>query len=158
MQSEAKTYIGSMNRAQQAYYLENGDFATEARMITIADADEALSVLGLGITPNTENYSYAIADYSPPCSHGSASFQYCNAFTKASLRPMLTLFRMVRLPLSNIKVAVKVGVTVAGGDATTLALLCEALNPPISNEGENVRCPDPQASLASRNRRCSYLW
>ncbi|MGB7084463.1 MAG: type IV pilin-like G/H family protein, partial [Phormidesmis sp.] len=36
-QSEAKTYVGSMNRAQQAYYLERGAFTG-----TITD-------LGLGI-------------------------------------------------------------------------------------------------------------
>lgn len=47
-QSEAKTYVGSMNRAQQAYYMENGKFT------------DAISELGLGIQPATENYSYTI--------------------------------------------------------------------------------------------------
>lgn len=45
-QSEAKIYIGSMNRAQQAYYLENSKFAV--------DMDE-LSI-GLG---NTNDYNYS---------------------------------------------------------------------------------------------------
>ncbi|MBP5974676.1 prepilin-type N-terminal cleavage/methylation domain-containing protein [Brasilonema sp. CT11] len=44
-QSEAKTYVGSMNRAQQAYYLENGRFAD-------------ISELGIGIKSKTENYEY----------------------------------------------------------------------------------------------------
>ena len=47
-QSEAKTYVGSMNRAQQAYYLENSAFTTSSAQ------------LGLGIATSTENYSYAI--------------------------------------------------------------------------------------------------
>ncbi|NMG20753.1 type IV pilin-like G/H family protein [Brasilonema bromeliae] len=47
-QSEAKTYVGSMNRAQQAYYLENGQFVIDT------------SKLGIGIKPETENYKYEI--------------------------------------------------------------------------------------------------
>lgn len=47
-QSEAKTYVGSMNRAQQAYYLENGRFTA------------SLPDLGLGIQPDTANYGYTI--------------------------------------------------------------------------------------------------
>ncbi|MBW4596755.1 MAG: type IV pilin-like G/H family protein [Brasilonema angustatum HA4187-MV1] len=45
-QSEAKTYVGSMNRSQQAYYLENGQFAKD------------ISQLGIGIKLKTENYQY----------------------------------------------------------------------------------------------------
>jgi type II secretory pathway pseudopilin PulG len=48
-QSEAQTYIGAMNRAQQAYYLENREFA------------DAIGPLELGLS-DTENYVYAIAD------------------------------------------------------------------------------------------------
>ncbi|MBD2610734.1 MAG: type IV pilin-like G/H family protein [Nostoc sp. ZfuVER08] len=47
-QSEAKQYTGSMNRAQQAYYLENAKFTT--------DMDQ----LGLGIKTQTENYGYKV--------------------------------------------------------------------------------------------------
>jgi type IV pilus assembly protein PilA len=47
-QSEGKTYVGSMNRAQQTHYLENGKFASN------------LSELGLGIAEKTTNYNYAI--------------------------------------------------------------------------------------------------
>ncbi|MBD2260993.1 type IV pilin-like G/H family protein [Pseudanabaena sp. FACHB-2040] len=45
-QSEATTYIGSINRAQQAYRLENRTFANE------------ISLLGLGIQTSTEFYNY----------------------------------------------------------------------------------------------------
>ncbi|MBD2517193.1 type IV pilin-like G/H family protein [Nostoc sp. FACHB-973] len=47
-QSEAKQYVGSMNRAQQAYYLENAEFTTN------------LNKLGLGIASSTENYKYEL--------------------------------------------------------------------------------------------------
>ena len=47
-QSEAKQYVASINKGQQAYYAENPSFATE------------LSVLGLGIKSQTTNYTYTI--------------------------------------------------------------------------------------------------
>ena len=47
-QSEAKQYTGSMNRAQQSKYAENGGF------ITTVDG------LGIGIKTQTSNYTYGI--------------------------------------------------------------------------------------------------
>ena len=47
-QSEAKQYTGSMNRAQQAYFLENAQFTT------------SMDQLGLGIRTQTENYVYKV--------------------------------------------------------------------------------------------------
>ncbi|MEQ8384263.1 MAG: type IV pilin-like G/H family protein [Coleofasciculus sp. A1-SPW-01] len=47
MQSEAKQYIGSMNRAQQAYFLEKGNFTNN------------IGELGLGINTETKNYTYS---------------------------------------------------------------------------------------------------
>ena len=47
-QAEGKTYIGAMNRAQQAYHLENDKFATK------------IEDLGIGIKPETETYRYRI--------------------------------------------------------------------------------------------------
>ncbi len=46
-QYEAKHYIGSMNRAQQAYFLEEGNFT------------DNISKLGLGISTETTNYTYS---------------------------------------------------------------------------------------------------
>ncbi|NEO38648.1 MAG: prepilin-type N-terminal cleavage/methylation domain-containing protein [Moorea sp. SIOASIH] len=51
-QSEAKTYVGSMNRSQQAYYLENNEFADNSQF----------GQLGLGIRTATENYRYGIVE------------------------------------------------------------------------------------------------
>ena len=45
-QSEARTYVGSMNRGQQAYYLEKQYFSS------------AIDGLGLGLDVSTDNYSY----------------------------------------------------------------------------------------------------
>ncbi|NEQ59922.1 MAG: prepilin-type N-terminal cleavage/methylation domain-containing protein [Moorea sp. SIO4A1] len=50
-QSEAKTYVGSMNRAQQAYYLENDQFVT---------VETDFGELGLGVATQTKNYIYGV--------------------------------------------------------------------------------------------------
>ena len=47
-QSEAKQYLGSMNRAQQAYLTENGRFAN------------SVDALSLGIKTETTNYKYSL--------------------------------------------------------------------------------------------------
>ena len=47
-QAEAKTYVGSMNRAQQAFFLEKNYFAGN------------LEVLAIGIPSKTENYKYQV--------------------------------------------------------------------------------------------------
>ena len=46
--SEGRQYISSMNRGQQAYYLEKGNFSN------------SIDNLGLGILKDTNNYSYRI--------------------------------------------------------------------------------------------------
>ncbi|NEP14996.1 MAG: general secretion pathway protein GspH [Symploca sp. SIO2C1] len=46
-QSEAKTYVGSIIRGQQAYFLEKNTFAN------------TIEPLGLGIKTQTENYTYS---------------------------------------------------------------------------------------------------
>lgn len=47
-QSESKAYVGSLNRAQQAYFLEHETFA------------DTIEPLGLGIPTETENYRYQV--------------------------------------------------------------------------------------------------
>ena len=47
-QSQAKQYVGSMNRAQQARFAENGTFST------------SVENLGLGIKTETTNYKYSV--------------------------------------------------------------------------------------------------
>jgi type IV pilus assembly protein PilA len=47
-QSEARTYVGSMNRGQQAYFMEKDTFAN------------SIEKLGLGIKTQTANYQYSL--------------------------------------------------------------------------------------------------
>lgn len=59
-QSEAKTYVGSLNRAQQAAIMERGSFTSD------------VGALGLGIRTQTENYGYGIST-DPPGASGSVN-------------------------------------------------------------------------------------
>jgi len=52
-QSEAKTYAGSVNRAQQAYRLENASFADSLEDLNIIPGTS-------GNSAQTDNYDYAI--------------------------------------------------------------------------------------------------
>jgi type II secretory pathway pseudopilin PulG len=47
-ESEAKMYLGSMNRAQQALFIEKSAFAT------------SVNALGIGIKTETTNYKYSV--------------------------------------------------------------------------------------------------
>lgn len=99
-QSEAKTYVGTMNRAQQAFYLEQNEFA----------AGVDFGKLGLGIATQTTNYKYLIAG------GGTNSSTVTNqAQTVVSAAPLKTYIGGV-------------GVTTqaATSEATTIAILCEA--------------------------------
>ncbi|MEA5605157.1 type IV pilin-like G/H family protein [Nostoc sp. UHCC 0252] len=96
-QSEAKTYVGSMNRAQQAYYLEQNTFATNAA---------SFGSLGLGIATQTTNYKYDIT--------GNASQVTNQAETV-----------LATAPLKNYIGGVGVATQAATSEATTIAVLCE---------------------------------
>ncbi|BDA66137.1 general secretion pathway protein H [Calothrix sp. PCC 7716] len=101
-QSEARTYVGSMNRAQQAFYAENGEFAGS----TAADFGK----LGLGVKTDTTNYQYKITE-------GGAGG---------------TLVTNRALPQKNAIKAYVGGVIqsniAATSEATTLSVLCEAVS------------------------------
>jgi len=98
-QAEAKTYLGSMVRSQQAYITERRQFA--------CGADIAL--LGLGFSPQSENYIYA-AD--------------CGGFTDANV----TNQAQPRLPVLKAYLG---GMSISS-NATLLSTLCEALLPPAN--------------------------
>jgi hypothetical protein len=57
-ETEGKQYVGSMNKAQQAYYAENGEFTN------------SVPNLGLGIRTETANYRYSIS------TENKAAFNY----------------------------------------------------------------------------------
>ena len=130
-QSEAKTYIGSMNRAQQAYYMENGTMATNARF----------AQLGLGIKTQTDSYNYAINDGTPDATTGSIPFAGATAAPRD---------QALKLYAGGAKVAT-IG-TDANIEATTLTTLCEALLPaaaPVADGG--------YTGAAAEDRFSAYL-
>lgn len=107
-QSEAKTYVGSMNRSQQAYYAEVGQFA----------GTDGFGKLGLGVQTDTQNYKYMIAG-------GGATG------TGTSATPATSVSNQAQPQKNAIKAYVG-GVSqsnlTATSEATTLAALCEGLN------------------------------
>ena len=113
-QSEAKTYVGSANRAQQAYYLENGGFITDS---------ESFGKLGLGIETTTANYLYTLQAQADSAVRQQA--QPAGADGLADDQSSLKAYAG----------AVKIGTIGEGAaaEATTLASLCEADASPIAD-------------------------
>ncbi|NDJ21215.1 prepilin-type N-terminal cleavage/methylation domain-containing protein [Nostoc sp. B(2019)] len=97
-QSEAKTYVGSMNRAQQAFYLEQNTFALAGQ----------IGSLGLGIATVTSNYQYTIS-----------SASVASAATNQAETVLATA------PLKNYIGGVSIATQAATSEATTIAILCE---------------------------------
>ncbi|NEP82519.1 MAG: prepilin-type N-terminal cleavage/methylation domain-containing protein, partial [Okeania sp. SIO3B3] len=64
-QSEAKQYIASINKGQQAYFVEFGSFTTE------------IDKLGIGIKTQTQNYQYSTSK------DGTGTSQVAYAWTKS---------------------------------------------------------------------------
>jgi len=136
-QSEAKQYVGSMNRSQQAFYLERGYFA----------ADEKFANLGLGIQTETANYKYEIEGgaIEPPAdlqNPGASSFATNQAQPKSVV---------LRAYIGGVAT----GQIEGTGEATTLAVLCEAIDPPqtdgapvgeeevaLTADNSGPKCPD----------------
>jgi len=135
-QSEAKTYIGSMNRAQQAYYLENNKFAD----------NNNFGKLGLGIPQVTDTYEYEIHEGGSDGSaqHAAAAVAGGDASVKGYVG------------------GVKVGEL--ANESTTVAVLCEAVKSPVQggtnpddaakakgalnnpdNDANAMTCKDPTA-------------
>ncbi|WP_446395329.1 type IV pilin-like G/H family protein [Coleofasciculus sp. E1-EBD-02] len=121
-QSEAKQYIGSMNRAQQAYFLEESNFT------------DNIGELGLGISTETENYTYSIHTTSLSVINYAVSH-------KSKMKGYVG--------------AVFLGDAVETGEMTTFAILCEAKSPgthrspaPIVEDGV-IQCAPETVKLES---------
>ncbi|MFE1745270.1 type IV pilin-like G/H family protein [Coleofasciculus sp. H7-2] len=104
-QSEGKQYISSINRGQQAYYLENGTFVA------------SLPKLDQGIPTRTINYEYSLR------ATKTTVFNYAIAQKTAS-KPLKSYVGAVFIvPTSNVdKKAAK-------NHKATLAILCETDTP-----------------------------
>lgn len=118
-QSEAKTYVGSLNRGQQAYYLENSNFT--------GDIDE----LGVSIPAQTTNYSYEMTVAQP---NTTAENVVING---ESLKPALRAY-VGKVNLAQIQ---------ATSEATTLAVLCENNSPGTGVAAEPTFAAGPPATL-----------
>lgn len=102
-QSESKQYVGSMNRQQQAFYLEKGGFTS------------TLGTLGLGIKTETENYVYTI---SGAAGAGIANITAGTAVTNIGQMKVATLKSYIG--------GVQAATVKETSEATTLAVLCES--------------------------------
>jgi type IV pilus assembly protein PilA len=96
-QSEAKTYVGSLNRGQQAYYLEQSGFTS------------SIDQLGVSIPAETTNYSYEMAVANEGATNENV------VVDGESLKPALRAY-VGMVHLAQIT---------ATSEATTLAALCE---------------------------------
>ena len=109
-QSEAKQALASLNKAQQASYLENQAFATN------------ISALGLGLSPTTENFSYGNA-----ASATNGSF----ATTAASNTSMFATSVDTQAVKDYLGAA---AVFTENGNTTTTTAICEE-DDPTTNAG-----------------------
>ena len=101
---EAKQYVSATNKAQQAYYTENGKFVTES-------TPEAWASLGVGIKTQTANYKYSI---SPIGKNGVNAFADATQISKA-LKNYTGVVGLVQAP-NNPK------------EKTSQAIVCETKN------------------------------
>ena len=100
-QSEAKQYVSSMNRAQQAYLAEKGVFAT------------SLDALDLGLKSQTTNYNYSVI------AGKKAAFSYGVARTvQKDTKSVVGAVFLVPAPLANGKKA--------ADTSTIITILCIA--------------------------------
>lgn len=125
-QAEGKQNIGSINRAQQAYFLENDGFATD-----VVSA-------GIGIKTQTVNYVYSII--------GSAPIdEKVGAVNNKALAIGKTLKSYVGLNFTTI------GDT-ATSEVLTLGLLCESI--PIGTVGKGLVDGVPATEGGPANQQC----
>lgn len=118
-QSEAKTYVGSLNRAQQAYYLENKAFSN------------SFAPLGLGIAEQTVNYQYSIRTTK------TAAFNYAitRQFYKTERFGPFQWQTQTNSPLKSyvggvfLVPANKVDPKADKKEMTTVSIMCESVSP-----------------------------
>jgi len=98
-QSEAKTYVGTLNKGQQAYYTEKSIFGS------------TIDILGIGVKSTTVNYNYA-----------------STALVSATVSSNAAQSTGVAIPVALRSYAgtVQLNVVTTTSDVTSLAILCEA--------------------------------
>ena len=169
--SEAKTYVGSMNRAQQAYFLDNKTFSND------------MAKLGLGIKTETENYSYstratnkAVFNYGisknkmiqsyvggvflVPATEVNANAAKDEMTTVDILKDDLSIPRRITQPLNSyiggvfLVPATEVDANAAKDEMTTIAILCETKSPTTTKPAQPtykngvITCPEGTRDLS----------
>ncbi|MBD2691084.1 type IV pilin-like G/H family protein [Anabaena catenula] len=122
-ESEAKQYVGSMNRAQQAYYLEKQLFST------------SIGQLGLGIQSGTKNYDYLIAA-SPAANPTDFVANIASPTNTKNLRAYVGGVDLIDSGGAATTLAILCQKTNAGdGDATSVTLIADLTTQPVCNAG-----------------------
>lgn len=129
-QSEAKTYVGSLNRGQQAYFLEKNNWG------------QNIDILAIGIKSETENYKYSTQIIN--------SIKTINTKNDAGIALQRGISKNERF---KSYVGVAYLLTTQSGEITSLSILCES-NEPTTKEsglpkfdGKEMQCPDGYTSL-----------
>jgi type IV pilus assembly protein PilA len=130
-QSEAKTYVGSMNRAQQAYFLEKQQFANFTE----------INFLGLGVPLTTANYNYSILGGGAP---GGVVATVVTNQAQPGLNGTTNATATVKAYVGGVNLATPI----LNGDATTLASLCEADLAPVNGGPDGGQPVTGQTSAA----------
>ena len=147
-ESEAKQYTGSMNRAQQAHFLERVKFTTN------------FGDLGLGISTDTTNYSYSMASFSAADTIHMTAPNTANAIgaSAASLAVELNAgVANLAQPKNTTTLrafigAVDIKTITAGEGSTTVAILCQSQSPDsLDDKAVNY---DPLTTAASEDLGC----
>ncbi|MEE3718647.1 type IV pilin-like G/H family protein [Tumidithrix elongata RA019] len=103
-QSEARTYVGSLNKGQQAYFTEKSKFGPN------------IDVLGVGIKNTTSNYSYNSVANGTGTTNTTA----------------LTNGQSTVVAIRSYAGLVSLSQVAASSDVTSLAILCEANAPGLA--------------------------
>lgn len=122
-QAEGKQYTSSINKAQQAYYVENGKFVTE-------NSPEGWERLAVGIKTQTINYKYSISAIGKD---GVNTFADASQINKA-LKSYTGVVGLISDPTNP-------------GEKIGWAIICETKNAgdvPLPGEvtATKVKCPD----------------
>ncbi|NET10767.1 MAG: prepilin-type N-terminal cleavage/methylation domain-containing protein [Merismopedia sp. SIO2A8] len=106
-QSEAKTYVGAINRGQQAFYTEKTQFGA------------TVGSLGVGIDAGTVNYTYDTGFGAPTATDDSAQVT-SNGVSKAAA---------LRSYVGNVYLLFDG----AASETTSAAVMCESPNPGVAS-------------------------
>ena len=113
-QSEAKTYIGSMNRAQQAYYLENAEFV---------DAQADFEDLAMGISTQTENYTYRVS------TKGGANIDAVQSAETTGSKGAAANTAAYKAYIGGVSIS---QLSATSTESSSLAVLCEGDKAPVN--------------------------